>query len=188
MQTSKNKKTEFFIALAFVLLGAALRLIPHAPNFVPIGALALFAGTYFSRKTALFLPLAAMAVSDIFLGFYDPKIMAAVYVCFIFSVLLGFWLKKRKKWQTILGAAVLSSVVFFLATNFAVWIFTSWYEKTFFGLLQCYIMALPFFKNTLFGDLFYASVFFSAFEFSKALAGKFLLRRSADSISKIGTI
>lgn len=159
-----EKNIEFIIALLFILLGAIFRVIPHAPNFTPIAAIALFGGVYFSRKIALVLPLAAVIISDIFLGFYEPKVMAAVYGSFILCAILGFWLKKHKKWHTILGGAVLSSVLFFLITNFAVFAFTPWYAKTFSGLIQCYLMALPFFRNTLLGDVFYASVFFGAYE------------------------
>lgn len=152
------------LALFFILIGIALRLIPHAPNFAPVAAMALFAGVYFSKKTALFLPLAAMFASDIFIGFYEPKIMAAVYGSFILTVILGFWLKKNKKPHAILAGSILSSVLFFLITNFAVWAFSPWYAKTIFGLMQSYYMALPFFRNTLLGDLFYAAVFFGAYE------------------------
>lgn len=165
METSKKEKIANFVVVLFiVLIGIILRLIPHAPNFTPIAAIALFGGVYFSKRIAIVLPVLAMAVSDIFIGFYDLKIMAAVYGSFLLSVILGFWLKNHKKWHTVAGAAILSSILFFLITNFAVWVFTPWYAKTFSGIIQCYIMALPFFRNTLLGDLFYASVFFGAYE------------------------
>ncbi len=162
--TKKGKNLEFIIALLLVLIGVSLRLIPHAPNFTPIAAIALFGGVYFSKKIALILPVSAMAISDIFIGYYEPKLMFFVYGSFILSVVLGFWLKKRKKWYTVGGGAILSAVLFFLITNFAVWTFTPWYTKTFSGITQCYIMALPFFRNTLLGDLFYVIVFFGAYE------------------------
>jgi hypothetical protein len=170
-----QKSAEFILALFFVLAGVILRLLPHAPNFTPIAAIALFSGVYFSRKTALILPVAAMAVSDMFLGFYDIKIMTAVYGSFILSVVLGFWLKNSKKWQTIGEAAVLSSVLFFIITNFAVWIFTPWYEKTFFGIIECYAMALPFLKNMLLGDLFYTASLFGVYELVKILIKKIFI-------------
>ena len=170
MEISKNGKIlEFIIALFFILIGVSLRIIPHAPNFTPIAAIALFGGVYFSKKIALFLPVLAMLISDVFIGFYDLKIMAAVYGSFILCTILGFWLKKRKKWQTVAGAAILSSVLFFLITNFAVWAFSPWYAKTFSGIIQSYIMALPFFRNTLLGDLFYVGAFFGAYELALSL-------------------
>mgnify|MGYP001559821266 FL=1 len=171
MKNSK-KIAEFIIALSFILLGVVFRIIPHIPNFTPIAAMALFGGVYFSKKTAFVLPVSAMFISDIFLGFYDLKIMAAVYLSFIFCVVLGFWLKKNKKWHTILGSSLLTAFIFFFITNFAVFAFTPWYAKTFSGFLQCYLMALPFFKNSLMGDIFYTAVFFGAYELSWVLIDK----------------
>jgi len=160
----KKKNIEFIIALLFILIGVSLRLLPHTPNFTPIAAVALFGGVYFSKKIALILPLVAMLISDIFIGFYEPKLMFFVYGSFVLSVVLGFWLKKHKNWYMVGGSAILSSILFFLITNFAVWAFTPWYAKTLSGIYQCYLMALPFFRNTLIGDLFYATVFFGAYE------------------------
>jgi hypothetical protein len=147
---NKNMKIlNIAIAVIIVLIGVSLRLLPHPPNFAPIAAIALFGGVYFSRKTAMVLPLAAMLASDMFLGFYEVKLMAFVYGSFLLCVGVGFWIKRRKKWQTVIGGAFFSSLIFFVLTNFAVWVFTPWYAKTFGGLVQCYLMALPFFKNTL---------------------------------------
>ena len=159
-----SKKLEFAIAIIFILIGVSLRLLPHAPNFAPIAAIALFGGVYLSRKTALILPIAVMMISDIFIGSYGIKLMVFVYVSFLICVLLGFWLKKHKKWQTVLGSSILSGIIFFILTNFAVWIFTPWYAKTISGIVQCYVMALPFFRNTLLGNIFYAGAFFGSYE------------------------
>lgn len=182
MEISKKEKIlEFFVALLFILVGISLRLIPHAPNFAPIAAIALFGGVYFSKKIALVLPVLAMLISDAFIGFYDFKIMAAVYGSFLLSVVLGFWLKNHKKWHTVAGAAILSSVLFFLITNFAVWAFSPWYAKTFSGIIQSYVMALPFFRNSLLGDLFYTSVFFGAYEIVRVWVRKrFEIKKSSN--------
>jgi len=168
MTSKKAKIIEFSIVLLLILFGVTLRLLPHAPNFTPILAIALFGGFYFTRKIALILPITAMTISDVFIGRYEPKLMVAVYGSFILCVLLGFWLKKNKKWQTVLGGSLLAAIIFFFVTNFAVWAFTPWYAKTFEGIIQCYLMALPFFKNTLFGSLFYVTVFFGAYEIVEA--------------------
>jgi len=138
--------------------------LPHPPNFAPITAIALFGGVYLSRKIAFTLPIVAMVISDIFIGYYEIKLMICVYTAFLLCVMLGFWLKKHKKWQTILGSSVLSALIFFILTNFAVWIFTPWYAKTLSGIIQCYVMALPFFKNTLLSSLFYTTIFFGVYE------------------------
>ena len=103
-----SKKLEFIIAVVFVLIGVSLRLLPHPPNFAPIAAIALFGGVYLSRKTALILPIAVMMISDIFIGSYNIGLMIFVYAGFLMCVLLGFWLKKHKKWQTVLGGSILT--------------------------------------------------------------------------------
>ncbi|MDO8424768.1 MAG: hypothetical protein Q7S70_02395 [bacterium] len=160
---------ELFLALILFSAGISLRFLPHAPNFSPLSAIALFGGTYFSKRKALVLPMTIMIVSDMLLGFYEIKLMAAVYGSLLLSVVLGFWLKNNKKWYWVAGSAALSATLFFLITNFAVWAFTPWYPKTFSGLLQSYLMALPFFKNNLLGNLFFASCFFGAYETIKVL-------------------
>lgn len=160
----KGRILEFVVAIVIVLIGVSLRLLPHPPNFAPIAAIALFGGVYFSRKIAFTLPITAMVISDIFIGYYEFKLMAFVYGSFLSCIILGFWLRKHKKWQTILAGSILSAFIFFFLTNFAVWIFTPWYSKTFSGLIQSYLMALPFFRNTLLGNLFYVSVFFGIYE------------------------
>lgn len=162
--TKKGKILELSIALILILIGVSLRLLPHPPNFAPIAAIALFGGAYLSRKIAIFLPMAAMVISDIFIGYYEFSLMIFVYGSFLLCVLLGFWLKKHKKWYTVGGSAILGAVLFFIITNFAVWVFTSWYSKDLSGLIHCYLMALPFFKNTLLGNLFYVSCFFGVYE------------------------
>jgi hypothetical protein len=176
----KEKNIELIIALFFVLIGASFRLVPHAPNFAPITAIALFSGVYFSKKIALILPILAILISDIFLGFYEPKLMAFVYGSFILCAVLGFWVKNHKKWYVIAGSVILSSVLFFIITNFAVWVFSPWYDKTFFGLIYCYIMALPFFKNSLLGDIFYGFVFFGGYEFARVwIRKKFKVKKNS---------
>ena len=168
----QEKFFQTLIAIIFVLIGVSLRLLPHPPNFAPILAIALFGGVYLSRKIALILPIVAMVISDIFIGYYEFSLMFSVYGSFLLCVILGFWLKRHKKWYTIGGSAIISAILFFLITNFAVWVFTPWYAKTLSGILQCYLMALPFFKNTLLGNLFYVSCFFGAYEIVKVWVRK----------------
>lgn len=168
MISKKGKILEIVIAITFVLIGVGLRLLPHPPNFAPIAAIALFGGVYLSRKTAFVLLMAIMVISDIFLGgYYFIPLMISVYGCFLLFIVLGSWLKKHKKWYNIGGSAILSAVLFFIITNFTVWAFTPWYAKTLSGIIQCYIMAIPFFKNTLLGNLFYVTAFFGAYEIAE---------------------
>lgn len=164
MIIKKERIPEIILAVVFVAIGASMRLLPHAPNFAPIAAIALFGGVYFSRKIGLVLPIAAMLVSDLFIGFYSPWLMLTVYASFVLTVVLGHWLKKHKKWYAFAGSAIAAGVLFFVVTNFAVWLTSPWYAKTLAGLIQCYVMAIPFFRNTIMGNLFYVTVFFGAYE------------------------
>lgn len=153
------------MAYFFIAAGIILRLVPHLPNFAPIAAMALFGGTYLNKKYAFGLPLLALFVSDIFIGFYNFWIMLSVYGCFFLIGLLGRWLKKNKTIANVVGASIFGSLIFFLVTNFAVWAIPhSMYPHNLHGLLQSYIMGLPFFRNTLLGDLFYVGVMFGLME------------------------
>lgn len=156
-------------AFILITLGLAARFLPHPANFAPIGAIAIFSGLYLPKKWAVVLPLAAMFFSDIFLGFYAWRIMFSVYGSFVIMGLIGLWVRKNKKLSTVLGGTILGSVIFYLVTNGAVWAFGSLYSHNLAGLLQSYIMAIPFFRNSLLGDLFYTGVLVGAYEASLVL-------------------
>jgi hypothetical protein len=161
------------MAFFFILAAVILRLVPHLPNFTPIAALALFGGTYLNQKYALGVPLLAMLVADYFIGFYNGWIMLAVYGSFIIIGLIGLWLKKHKTVTNVFGATLAGSIIFYLVTNFAVWAVPgSMYAHNLPGLLNSYIMGLPFFKNTLLGDLFYVGAMFGLYELVLHLALK----------------
>ena len=165
-----DKKTKIIISAILITLGVVCRLLPHIWNFAPIAAIALFAGVYLGRRYALVLPLLTMLIGDLFLGFYSWPVMLAVYVSFVLVGFLGTLIKKHKSVETVLAGSILASVIFFLATNWAVWQFSPWYAKNLAGLMQAFTMALPFFRNTLLGDLFYISVLFGAYEAVTILA------------------
>ena len=154
--------TKAILLAAIILLAALSRLIHHVPNFSPIMAIALFGAAYFDNKyQAVLVPLAAMFISDIFLGFHET--MVAVYLSFALGSIIGFLLLKQIKVGKIIIASLLSSVIFFILTNFAVWLFTGLYTPTFAGLTRCYTMAVPFFRYTLIGDLVYCGILFGSF-------------------------
>lgn len=146
-----------------IVLAAATRLLPHPPNFAPIGAMALFGGRELSGWRAFAFPLAAMLASDLFIGFYTWKVMLSVYGSFALQVVIGRWLRSRPGVFPIVWGAFLGAVLFYLITNWAVWAFTPLYPKTAGGLLASYIAALPFFRNTLMGNLFYAGALFGGY-------------------------
>jgi len=158
----KSKIQTIISYTAIILLTVIVRLIPHAPNFSPIGGLALFSGANYKRKLTLLIPISAMFVSDIFLGFH--KTIPYVYLSFIIVTLIG-GLIKNNKWQSLLKASLSSSVLFFLITNFGVWATGSMYQKNFAGLMQSYAFGIPFFQNTLISDLFYSFSFFYGYRF-----------------------
>lgn len=146
------------IASLLVLFGVVLRFLPHPPNFVPIGAIALFAGMYLPKRWFIIVPILAMIISDFFIGFYSWKLMLAVYGSFTLMGIIGLWIRQHKRFSTILGGTLLGPVLFFLIVNAAVWAFGSMYTHDLSGLLQSYIMAIPFFRNSLLGNLFYVGV------------------------------
>jgi hypothetical protein len=151
------------VAGSILILAAALsRLLPHPPNFTPIAAIALSSAVYFDKRFAFIIPLAAMLISDLFLGFHTG--MAWVYGSFFAIGGIGLWLRSHKRPLPIAGAALASSVLFFVVTNFGVWLTGTLYPKTLEGLIACYVAAIPFFQNTVAGDLLYTGVLFGLFE------------------------
>lgn len=155
-------KPRAVLLLAIIFGAAALRLLPHPSNFTPIGALALFAGAHFDDKRwAFIVPLAAMFLSDILLGFHGQ--MPVVYGAFAVIVCLGFALKEKKTALRVTGASLAAATFFFIVSNFAVWAFDGLYPMTFQGLVTCYAAAIPFFQNWLAGTLFYSAVLFGGF-------------------------
>ena len=155
-------KPRFLVLVSMILVAAASRLIPHPPNMTSLTAAALFGGAYFSdRRLAFLVPLSALFLSDLVLGFY--RHMEVVYLSFALIVIIGLWLQKHRTALPIAGAALASSVLFFVLTNFGVWAFDALYPKTLTGLVACYVAAIPFFQNTLLGDLLYTAVLFGGF-------------------------
>jgi hypothetical protein len=143
---SKKEKVLF----SFVLIAALTRLVPHPPNFAPITAMSLFAGTYFTRKQLAFIvPLLAMLISDLFLGFYTISVF--IYLSFIVITWLG-----QQKNRVTPKLVLLGSFLFFFISNFGVWLL--YYPKTIDGLISCFALAIPFFVTSLLGDIFYSVI------------------------------
>jgi len=151
-----NNKKQLVIIL-FIVVAAMFRLMPHFPNVTPITAMALFSGVYLTnKKLAFMIPILAMFLSDLFLGF--SSISLFVYAAFILVSYIGITSNKVS-----IKTILLSSIGFFIITNFGVWLLG--YPKTFNGLMECYTLAIPFFRNSLIGDFFYAGVMYYGFEF-----------------------
>ena len=168
--------------LGLVAAGAGTRLIfADLPNFAPVAALALFAGYFFSRRTvAAFVPLSVMTISDAVLGGYDLRVMAVVYASLTLPVVLGAWLNRHVRMESgrsavggaagLIGSSLAGSVLFYLTTNLAVWGWFNSYEHTWAGLVHCYVRALPFFRFTLLGDLFFAALLFGGYAVVRMVA------------------
>lgn len=185
-----NVNTRWGVVAMIVLVVAMTRLIPPTLtaglfNFSPMGALALFGGAYFNRKYfAYLLPVLALWFSNLLLNnifyaqyfdgfswFANPE----VYFAFMLIVVLGSNFLKKITLPRLAVAAVSSSLIFFVVTNFYTWLLTDMYPKNSAGLVACYVAAIPFYWNTLASDIFYVGVMFGLFELVKKHAPKLVL-------------
>lgn len=162
----KNLLNPFLI----IVFAVVLRLVPHEPNFAPITAMALFGGAYFSKKYALIVPLVALFISDAIIGFHST--MPFVYGSFLLSGVIGLWLHNHKNVVNVAAGTFGASVLFFLITNLGVWLAGGLYPHTGSGLVQCFINAIPFFRNTVLGDFFYTGLFFGGYELVLKMVGR----------------
>lgn len=167
-----NLKNIRLVALAFFVLAVALRFLPHPSNMVPMAALALFAGCYLSGRVGLVLAIGAMAASDFLghwlqvpsMGFYDRTTMLTVYLALGLTALVGAGLRGRVSVATVPLASLVGTAIFFLSTNFAVWLDPQMgYAASGEGLMSCYVAAIPFARNSLIGDLFYSALLFGIY-------------------------
>ncbi len=160
------------LAVILMMFGILFRIIPHAPNFTPVAAIALFGATFLpNRRLALIMPLALIMISDLFIGLHD--IVIFTWGSVVLVSLIGLALRQRQKTTTVVFGSLASSVAFYLVTNFGVWA-AGWYPPTAQGLLQCYAAGIPFFRNFLAGTLIYSAAFFGTY----ALAARAVRRTS----------
>lgn len=165
------KKSSFEpLALLLVVVAALLRLIPHPPNFAPVGGVALFGGARLRGWQAYVIPLAVMLLTDPLRSLMEGHYPAysgttlVVYCSFLITVLLGrIFLRESSNIWRIASVAFLASVQFYLFTDLPSWWMDPIYGHTVNGLIACYVAALPFFGRTLLGDLFYSGVLFAAY-------------------------
>jgi hypothetical protein len=179
-----NSRLIFVISV--ITAGALFRFIPHWPNFTPIAAMALFGGAYMGRKHLAFIvPFGAMFLSDIILGFH--KDMWAVYLAFGLTVFIGTMIRKNIRVISIVSASVLSSVLFFLLTNFAAWLSNAMYPQTFAGLMEAYVAGLVFFNNGAYGLSFFMNEIAGALFYNGLFFGVYALaRQKFPAPAKIG--
>ena len=142
-----NKNVFLVLLIFFAILS---RFLPHPPNFTPIAAIALLSSKGFTNRWVVFLiPIVSLFISDLFIGLHAT--IPFVYISFILIALLGLYVKKIN-----IVSVLLSSTIFFLVSNFGVWLL--YYPISTEGLVQCYTLALPFFLNTVLGDLVYGAL------------------------------
>ena len=155
-------KTQVITVAAIILALALFRLLPHWPNVSPVAAMALFGGACFmDKRIAFIVPFAALFLSDLVLGLHNSMIF--VYAGFALTVVIGMLLQGRVNITNTAFAAVASSVLFFLLTNFGAWMTSGLYTKTAEGLMQAYVAGIPFFQNSLIGNLLYSAVIFGGY-------------------------
>ena len=155
-------KNKLLISLILILAGVLLRLGPHIPNATPVAAIALLASAYLSWKHSLFVVTSIMIITDSVLGFHST--MLWVYASFGLIAMLAWLLRKNINIKNVVFFSLSGSLLFFLITNFGVWISTSMYDKTLPGLVECYTLAIPFFRNTILGDVFYSLLLFGLYQ------------------------
>lgn len=154
------------LAVGLLMLGVISRLIIHLPNFTPIIALALFGGVYLRKRQAVILPVLMMVIADLFIGI--DATFPFTWGSMALIALIGLWVRKNKSFATVAGSSLLSPVLFFLVTNFGVWLVQNMYPHTFAGLVECYVMAIPFFGSTLVSTVVYTAVLFGGYECAAA--------------------
>jgi hypothetical protein len=161
---------DLFVGAILVLVAVVSRVWLHLPNFAAMAAVGLFAGFYFKSNRAVIIPLLAVLISDLFIGMYDLGVMAFVYLAWMVPVSIGksdFAVKGINKIAasvlTIGSKSLLASLAFYLISNFGVWLFSGMYAVSFSGLLECYSLAVPFFRATILGDLAFSGALFGSY-------------------------
>jgi hypothetical protein len=177
----KHYREQALLAGLLVVFAIATRVIfnmAHIYNFNAVMAAGLFAGAYLgSRRIGIVIPFTALAITDAVIGFYDWKLMAVVYGSFAIAVAFGRFYAKDATLLRWIGSVLGGSLTFFVATNFAVWVLGdgTFYPHTLAGLGQCFTMAIPFYRNTLLGDMTWSAVLFGGYELIRLKAPKLVL-------------
>ncbi len=149
-----NLKKEIF-PISLILILALSRLMPHPDNFTPIIALAIMSSYFFRNVNFSYVVmLFSMLLADFFIGFYSH--MLFVYLSLFLIVLIFFKISKKMNYKNLFIFSFFGSVIFFLISNFGVWLVGNLYERNINGLIECYFMAIPFFKNTIISTLIFS--------------------------------
>ena len=158
----KTMRKHFAFYIIIIAAAVITRLIPHAWNFAPVTAIAIFAAIYLPTRQAIALPLAIRFISDAVIGFFSWPLMIAVYLAHLFGVAMGLWIRGNKSVGRVIAAPIVSAIVFFLVTNFA-WLYTG-YSNDLAGIMLAYTNGLPFLRGTLLGDVSYTLALVGGYE------------------------
>tara|TARA_Y100001970_G_scaffold267854_1_gene358340 strand:- start:14911 stop:15408 length:498 start_codon:yes stop_codon:yes gene_type:complete len=158
----------YLFCIVLILVGVLFRMVPHAPNFTPMLAIALMSGLYFRNKFSILLPIGIMLISDLFIG--SHAILPWIYFSFLIIYFLGRMIKNNS--LSIFLSSICSSILFFIISNFGVWM-NGGYSYSIQGIVTCYMMAIPFLKNTLISTVLFSGLFYAIHQFSHSLSFKY---------------
>ena len=191
---AKLISNKWWLFAGFVLIAALSRLLPHPYNFAPIGGMALFAGGVLSGKRLFWLiPLVAYYISDLlvnnilYASYYDSFVWGGhlfVYISLFAIIVLGKLLLTKLSIGRLVIGSLSASTLFFLLSNFGVWLSSATYPPNWEGLMACYAAAIPFFQNTLAGDAFYVTILFGSYAFLTSRYPSLLLNDKKLVLSK----
>ncbi len=150
------------LAIGLLIIGILSRYLIHIPNFTPVLAIALFGGVYLNKRYAILLPLALMVISDLIIGMHSTAIFT--WGSMVLIGVMGLWLRNHKNWKTVFASSLASAILFFIVSNLGVWLVGDLYPMTGQGLVECFLMAIPFFGNTLLSTLIYTAVLFGSYQ------------------------
>jgi len=160
--------------IIFILIAILLRISPHPWNFTPILSIALLTGVYFKNKYSFLIPLSIVVLSDLYIGNFNMAFW--VYMSYLLIFVFGKTFISEKSFKNIFLSSVLGSLIFFIITNFGTWLIG--YPKSIAGLVTCFTLALPFYKNTLLSAVFYSSLFFVLYEMFLMINFKYIKKQN----------
>ncbi len=157
--TTQNRRN--FLVQSFLVLGTLGRLIPHPWNATPMGAVSLIGGARLKGVWRWITPFLCLILSDIVLQtFLYPTLnrdwllgLPFIYAAFAINIWLGRFVQGENRFFKLGGLSLVAATQFFVVTNFGTWLVVPLYAKTLSGLIQCYVMAIPFFGPMLLGNL-----------------------------------
>lgn len=152
------------LAIGLIILGVVSVIIYHPQNFTAVIAVALFAGTYLSRKQAIAVPLGLFIIKDMFIGFH--ALIFFTWGSIVVIALMGMRMRSKRNFKSIALTSLGAAVFYYIITNFGVWLFYSTYPKSLLGLAECYIVAIPYFRGTLVSTILYTALLFGIYEYA----------------------